>query len=125
LPDNAFRHANFPRGDALRDGVEQRLHHPGAGQDGAFGRGVITGHRTAVEQRPPRRLVDRPLPGCAAHAEQAVAGGRDRDGACLVDGTGELGVRVDQQQGEQVVAARDIAVHGGRHHAEVASDGAQ
>jgi hypothetical protein len=42
--------------------------------------------------------------------------------ACGVDGVGQFGVGVDQQHGQQLVAARDVAVHRRGHHAEVAGD---
>ena len=46
-------------------------------------------------------------------------------GACGVDGVGQFGVCVHQQQRQQVVAAGDVAVYRRGHHAEVARDRAQ
>ena len=45
--------------------------------------------------------------------------------AAALDRGAEPVVRVDDQRGEQVVAAREVAVDGRRHHADLAGDGAQ
>jgi hypothetical protein len=52
------------------------------------------------------------------HHAEVVAPSRTATGA--VHGIGQLGVGVDQQQRQQVVAIGDVPIHRRRHHAQVA-----
>lgn len=61
----------------------------------------------------------------AEHAELFGVGVGGDGGERVVDGVGEFGVAVDDEEGEQFVAARDVAVHRRGDDAEVAGDGAQ
>ena len=105
---------------------DQTQGHPGAGLGRALGRRLVAGHRTAEEEGVRRRLGQRPGPDRTADRAHppGVVGPVDRLER-RVHGVAELVVAVHDQQGQQLVAAGDVAVDRGRDQPEVAGDGAQ
>ena len=89
-------------------------------------RGDVPGHRRSVDERPLLAVLQRP----------AAGGVRDRHPAAVqvraphlrLGGLGRVAERVvgiDDETGEQVVAAREVAVDGTADHAQVARHRAQ
>ena len=97
---------------------------PGTG--GAFGRRLISGYGAAEQQRITGGLAQRPLADRTTEGKEpaaVVAVGHGIDGG--VDLVAQLAVGVDQKEGQEFVAALDIAVHGGGYDAKVPGDGAK
>ena len=100
--------------------------HPGTRADGALGGAPdsrVPDCRTATPSSPV--CCDRPRAGRLRHRRDLRRASPPGAGRGGVDGVGQFGVGVHQQQGQQVVAAGDVAVHRRGHHAEVAGDGPQ
>ena len=103
----------------------KRADHPRPGPDRPLGRCVIAGHRAAVQQRPAGRVGGGPTAGGMRDRDDVVAPHVGHCVAGAIDLVGEVGVGVDEQQRQQLVAAGHIPIDRRRHHAEVAGDGTQ
>ena len=101
-------------------GIEERSHNAGADSDRTLGRCVISRNGAAVQQSPLGRVGKGPAP-CRSRDGDDVVAPQVTDGlAGPVHGVGQVGIGVDEQQGQQLVAAGHVPVHGRGHHAQVA-----
>ena len=92
--------------DPLGDEGDEGEDHPRPRFRGPLARRLVPRHRAAVEQRVPRGLADRPLAhGDADRDHLGVPRGPGQLGEPRVDDVAELGVRVDDEQRQQLVAA--------------------
>jgi deazaflavin-dependent oxidoreductase (nitroreductase family) len=117
---------DVPDTDPLGDEGDKGADHPRPRFRRPLARRLVPRYGTAVEQRIPRGLPDRPLAhGDADREDLGVPGGPGQLGEPRVDDVAELGVRVDDEQRQQLVAARDVSVHRRRHHPEITGDRAE
>ena len=107
-------------GTGVADQLAEHQGDPGGRPDGVP-RGLVARHRRAVDQRVLVRVRAGPVPDRVADRPPAAArpGRAVRRGGCL-GGFPERVVGVDDQRGEQVVPAREVAVEGRGDQPELA-----
>ena len=110
---------------AVVDNSQQQQGNSGRRVDGVLRR-LVARHRAAVDERELLGMGDRPLAHrpCGRHPAAGVIGAAN---VCLVElgGRADGVVGVDDQRGQQLVAAREVAVDRRGGHVHLAGDGAQ
>ena len=119
------RRPQHPGRLGLADQAAEHRRRAGGRGDGV-GRGLVAGHGRAVEQGVLVRVGQSPVPGRAGRrppAGRVVLPGAG--GVGLLDGRAQGVVTLDDQRGQQLVPAGEVAVDGRRHHAQLPGHGPQ